>query len=534
MKSWETDVLVVGGGLAGIRAAVEARRAGSAVLLVSLSPVGKANNSAISKGHFAIPGAGGPGDDFERHFQDIIAGGCRISDPGLVSAMIENLKDEVNFLLDCGVRLARRSDGSLVRSRPPGHSFPRVLSTTRGSGVEVLAPLAARAKEMGVRMVEGIEILSLLTGGEEVCGAWGCARSGEPVLIQAKAVILATGGAGSLYLRTNNAPGTAGLGQAMALSAGLSLVDMEFVQFYPTYLHMPGKPRVMIFYEVLVAVAGATLRNRYGEDIRKLYGMEDVSDLTRDRLSRAIASEIRAGRGVGADGEAVALDLSTLTDPEKYRRHLPRAVPPDAAAVNVAPVAHFTMGGVAVKPGGETEIPGLWAVGEVAGGIHGANRVGGNALAECLAMGRAAGSAAAAHALKPGRRQCPAREIKFPCGPGAGPENLSGLAEALRRILNNHAGVLRDAAGLAEGLAGINDLQDALKKSLGSDNSMVAFKLGMMLDVARAICLSALMRRESRGSHFRADYPAEREDCLGNFLVKKVDGELEIQFRPRQ
>ncbi len=531
VKQWQTDVLVIGSGLAGIRAAMEARRAGASVLAVSRAPMGKANNSAISKGHFAVSGGEFyPGDSAEQHLNDIIAGGGRINDPGLVSVMVDNLKDEAGFLKDCGVSLITRDDGSLQYSKPPGHTYPRVLATTRSSGVDLLDPLVGRARETGVLMEQGVTVLFLVSDGEGVCGVRGFTRSGEPVLIEAAAVVLATGGAGGLYLHTNNAPGSVGLGLAMALSAGLPLVDMEFVQFYPTYLRMPGRPRVMIFYEILVAVAGAVLRNRYGQDIRELYGMKEMSGLTRDRLSRAIASEIRAGRGVGPDGEAVVLDLSTMARPEKYRRLLPKAVPQDALQLHVAPVAHFTMGGVAVKPGGETEIPGLWAIGEVAGGIHGANRIGGNALAECLALGRVAGAAAAEYSLRAGQRRPCRQETEPPFDAGAGAGDLSPLEETLRRTMSSRAAILRDAGGLEEALAVINSLGD----KISGKKSIAALKLGMMLDVARAVCLSALMRRESRGSHFRLDYPGERDDYLGNFQVKKVEEEMEVTFVPRR
>lgn len=530
MKEWQTDVLVLGSGLAGIRAAIEARRPGRAVLVVSRTSIGKANNTAISKGFFAVPGVSDPGDGAGRHLDDIIKGGGHIGDPALVSVMVNNLKGEVGFLTECGVPLALRDDGSLVYSKIPGHTFPRVLGTARSSGVDLLGPLVARAREMGIWMEQGITMLSLVNDGERACGALGCTRQGEPVAIRAGAVILATGGAGGLYLFTNNEPGSVGMGQAMALEAGLPLVDMEFVQFYPTCLHMPGKPRVIVLYEVMVAAAGATLRNRYGEDIRELYGMQDVSSLTRDRLSRALAFEIRAGRGVGPDGEAVTMDLSTMDHPEKYRHLLPGAVPPDASELHVGPVAHFTMGGVAVKPGGETEIPGLWAIGEVAGGIHGANRIGANALAECLALGRVAGGAAAEYSVRAGRPESSPKEPEPPFDLGVEAADLSSLEETLRRAMSSHAGILREAGGLEECLAGINSLEEAL----AGKKSVAALKTGMMLDVARAICLSALARRESRGSHYRLDCPGEREEYLGNFLVRKVKGDLEAKFVPRR
>ncbi|MCL6479729.1 MAG: FAD-binding protein [Peptococcaceae bacterium] len=530
MKEWRTGVLVIGSGLAGLRAALEARRAGGDVLVVSGAPTGKASNTAVSKGYFAVSGAGDPGDSPGRHLDDIVDGGRRVNDPALISVMVENLKDEAGFLMECGVPLTVREDGGLLFSKFPGHSYRRVLGTRNGSGVELLKPLAERAGELGVRMEEGITVLSLQNDGAGVEGAWGYTRQGEPVFISAGAVILATGGAGRLYLHTNNVPGAVGLGQAMALSAGLSLVDMEFVQFYPTYLRMPGKPRVIVLYETLVAAAGATLRNRDGEDIRELYGLKDGAKLTRDRLSRAIASEIRAGRGAGPDGEAVIMDLSTMAHPGKYRRLLPRAVPPDARELYVGPVAHFTMGGIAVKPGGETGVPGLWAIGEVAGGIHGANRVGANALAECLALGRVAGGAAAGYARVAGRRRTARKETAPPFDPGREAGDLSSMVETLRAVMSRHAGILRDAGGLEEGIAAIN----ALKNKLPDKKTIAALKLGMMLDVAHSICLSALGRRESRGSHFRLEHPAEREEYLGNFLVGKSGEELTIQFVPRR
>ncbi|MFZ5650111.1 MAG: FAD-binding protein [Bacillota bacterium] len=522
-------MLAIGSGLAGIRAAMEARRSGGDVLVVSDAPVGKASNTAISKGYFAIPGAGDSGDNPGQHLSDITAGGCRVNDPALISVMVNNLKDEVGFLMECGVSLTARDDGSLLYTKFPGHTFPRVLGTRRSSGVDLLNPLVARAREVGVRMEQGITVLSLQNDEDGVYGAWGYTRQGEPVFIRVGSVILATGGAGRLYLHTNNVPGAVGLGQAMALSAGLSLVDMEFVQFYPTYLHMPGKPRVIVLYEIMVAAAGATLRNRYGEDIRDLYGMKDVSNLTRDRLSRAIASEIRAGRGVGPDGEAVTMDLSTMDRPEKYRHLLPGAVPPDASELHVGPVAHFTMGGVAVKPGGETEIPGLWAIGEVAGGIHGANRIGANALAECLALGRVAGGAATRYSQGAGRRKTTQKETAPPFDPGRETGDVSSMEETLRATMSRCAGILRDAKGLEESLAVIN----SLKNKLPDKKTVSALKLGMMLDVAHSICLSALMRRESRGSHFRLNYPDEREEYLGNFLVRKIKGKIEIKFVSR-
>ncbi len=530
MKKWQIDVLVIGSGLAGIRAALEARLAGATVLLVSEAAIGKANNTAISKGFFAIPGRGNHGDDAGQHLIDIITGGCNLNDPELVTVMVNNLKNEADFLLESGVTLTLRSDGGLRYSKFPGHTFPRVLNTTSGSGVGLLAPLAARAAALGVWMEQGITIISLQKDTDGVCGVWGHTRQGEPVFMQSSAVILATGGAGRLYLHTNNVPGAVGLGQAMALNAGLALVDMEFVQFYPTYLRMPGKPRVIILYEVFVANAGATLRNCLGEDIRNIYNLHDTQTLTRDKLSVAIASEISAGRGVGPDGDAVIMDLSTIKDPAKYHKLLPGAVSPHTSELHVGPVAHFTMGGIAVQPGGETQMPGLWAIGEVAGGIHGANRVGANALAECLALGRVAGNAAALYAQRTGRRT-PGTDPVPPFKPDIPKADLSAVEEALRKTMIAQAGMLRDAESLQ---ACLNTI-DALEEKLAGQKSLGNLKLGMMLDVARAISLSALAREESRGSHYRLDFPDMCDNYLGNFLIQKFDGKkLKTTFLPRR
>lgn len=522
-------MLIIGSGLAGIRAAIQAREAGCKVLVVSKAPTGRANNTAVAKGFIAVSGGGDPRDSRDQHLNDTLAGGCRINDAALVSVMVENLKDEAEFLLRCGVPLAVRDDGSLSYIQVPGHSFPRTLGTPHRSGAEIMKPLVASAKEMGVWTEQGITVLSLQSDGEGVAGAWGYTDEGEAVSMEARSVILATGGAGRLYLHTNNVPGTLGLGQAMALSAGLPLVDMEFVQFYPTYLHMPGYPSLMLQYEILICAAGATLRNCYGEDIREIYGLLDPASLTRDRLSQAIASEIRGGRGVGLDGQAVTLDLSTISGLEEYRFLIPKVVPQDALQLNVTPVVHFTMGGVAVTPGGGTGIPGLWAIGEVAGGIHGANRLGSNSLAECLAIGRVAGGAAAAYAARSGGSQLVRKAPEPPFDPSEGAADLSSLESALRKSMSNQVGILRDAGGLQENL----DTIKSFRNKLAGLKSLAALKLGMMVDVAEAISLSALMRRESRGSHFRLEFPDEREEFTGNCLVRKIDGELKIKFIPR-
>ncbi|MFZ5647451.1 MAG: FAD-dependent oxidoreductase [Bacillota bacterium] len=534
MKSRQVDVLVIGSGLAGIRAAIEARRYGMEVLVVSRSATGKANNSAISKGYFAVPdGLCDPCDSPARHLEDILTGGGGIGDPELVTVMVENMKEEVALLAECGVSLSRKKDGNFLCSRVPGHSFPRVMGTNRNSGVQLLSPLVTRAMEMGVRAESGITLISLVKEGGFVTGAWGYTGNGDAVVISSRAVILATGGAGGLYLRTNNVPGTDGLGHAIALDAGLPLVDMEFVQFYPTYLHMPGLPRVMISYETLVAAAGATLRNRDGHDIREIHGLLDGASLTRDMLSRVIESEIASGRGVGPEGRAVVMDFSTMKNPEKYRKYLPKAVSPGVMQVEVSPVAHFTMGGVAVEAGGKTGIPGLWAIGEAAGGIHGANRIGGNALAECLALGRVAGAAASRYSSGVKLRDIsPAGAV--PVSDTGKEACVSQLAVKIRGTMTGHAGILRDAAGLEEALNEINILRVKAEEENRREKTLAGLKICMMLDVAEAVCLSALMRKESRGSHFRSDYPEENEKYLGNIFVNRKNGKMDAQFVPRR
>jgi succinate dehydrogenase/fumarate reductase flavoprotein subunit len=341
----------------------------------------------------------------------------------------------------------------------------------------------------------------------------GIDQQGHSLVATATATVLATGGGGKVYLRTNNATGSTGDGYALAYRAGAVLRDMEFVQFYPT--GWGDQPAKMFFYEGLLPI-GAIIRNALGEDVLLKHGLTDYAKVTRDVLVRAIMAEIAAGRGI--DGSLV-FDLTAV--PEERTSALRRAREMSQAGnlsrLPVAPTVHFFMGGVRVGAGTETGIDGLYAAGEVCGGLHGANRLGGNAISETLVFGMIAGERAAAEAAKALAPTVPETEVNIgldrlqSLASGSCQENLGELELSLRRTMWLGVGAVRDASGLEASLSEIAGLQERLAAaSLDAPGELFdAVKLENMLAVSEMICRAALLRTESRGAHYRSDFPEE-------------------------
>ena len=268
------DVLVIGGGGAGLRAAIEAREAGADVLLVSKSRIGHATNTYISKSIIAATGLGDPQDGAQAHMEDTLEGGRLLNDPALVSLMVEEARHQIAFLERCGVVFAK-DKGRFRVDHISGHRFARHVGGQHRTGSDLILPLKRRAQEMGVRLADQVFITRLFSSDDRIAAASGISHDGTFLEITAKTVILATGGFGQAYLRTNNAAGITGDGQALALALGLPLKDMEFVQFYPTATGRVGNR--LILFEILVAGEGALLKNRHGEDIITKYGLTAVS-----------------------------------------------------------------------------------------------------------------------------------------------------------------------------------------------------------------------------------------------------------------
>ncbi len=527
----DTDVLVIGGGGAGLRAAIEARKYGLEIAIISESPVGFRNNTAISGATFAATGLGSQlADSPDVHLRDTITAGCFLNDRRLVAAMVHGAANQVHDLIEFGVNFRLRN-GKLSIWQIPGHTYPRHVIVERFRGINITRPMRQYTAGLGIQFIEGVLVTGLLRAENTVVGALGIDANGEVIVLSAKSTILATGGAGQLYLRTNNAIGLTGDGYALAYEVGAALRDMEFVQFYPTALSKHDSK--LCAYEGLMP-RGATLRNSLDEDILKRHGIDDFSKATRDILTRIIMEEIAGGRGI-EDG--VVFDLTAMPEEDAgklYRRgYLPK--------FSVAPTAHFFMGGIGINEDGETGIDGLCAAGEVCGGIHGANRLGGNAITDILVFGAIAGDRAATRASKIGRIPVPQREIAAglermsELASGHGQGNLEELQQSLKRTMWDKVGVIRNGKSLEDAQREIVALREQLKRVslIGSRHLHQALKLANMLTVSEMVCRAALTRTESRGAHYRTDYPEEdNQQWLKTIEISCQNGEMALRVVP--
>lgn len=528
------DVLVIGGGGAGLRAAIQAREKGAAVLLAAKSLMGLGNNTAISKAAFAavIP-RGEPQDSPEVHLQDTLEGGRFINDRRLVEKLVTRIKDEVSFLEKCGV-VFQTTEGKLAISRAPGHSYARHFHSAKRIGTDFTLPLKEYATKIGVHFMERVFITRLLERNGKAAGATGLDSAGRLLVFTAKATVLATGGFGQIYRHTNNAAGMTGDGHALAFRRGIPLRDMEFVQFYPTTI---GGIRTLL-YEAFVLRSNAVLRNSRGENIIEKHGLQDPMLMTRDNLTRVVIREIMAGNDV--DG-GVIMDLSPV--PEATLMRLRPLLPPAALSGKrefiVSPAAHFAMGGVVTDDEARTPLPGLLACGEVVGGTHGANRLAGNALAEVFAMGAVAGesaakAASAAAATKPDAAEVAAEKARLESLFGEGKENAKDMIRALKEIAWHKVGIIRHRSGLEDAVKGIGEMRSRAGNVGAADlkGLTTCLELDNMLLVAEMVAQAALERKESRGSHYREDYPEEDPAWRVSLRVNNQQGKITLEKKP--
>ncbi|OPX86943.1 MAG: Fumarate reductase flavoprotein subunit [Pelotomaculum sp. PtaB.Bin104] len=538
-----TEVLVIGGGGAGLCAAISSKKEGAEVLLISKSRPGRANNTAISGGSFsASTGLWDECDTPEQHLSDTLVAGRWINRPEMVRTMTSGAQEQVKNLLSYGVPLQKKDNGKLRIISLPGHSVARNVVTEKSFGTDFTLPLFNIAKNLGVNFLAGVFVVRLCRGEQgDITGALiiDPARKGL-ILIQAKATVLATGGAGQIYSQTNNAPGTTGDGYALAFRLGVPLIDMEFVQYYPTCLLKSSLVKTMVIYEILVYWGGARLLNSLGENIALRHGLKDPSNMTRDALTLAIAKEIKEGRGING---GVWMDLSTI--PEDKIKHFQKFIPRGLNGRDrflVAPVAHFFMGGLLVNEQGETGIEGLYSAGEVNGGVHGANRLGGNALTEAWVYGDITGRLAAQYTRrKKGissieNLQAIIKDLES-YTEGKGQLSVEEVRRELQHLMWEKAGVIRTREGLCGLVSDIEKLKEKLSETKASDFKKLINKLetGNMLLIGEAVVLSALIRKESRGAHYREDFPDEGgEKWVNNTYIKGNDGyEITASINPK-
>ena len=538
---YETDVLVIGGGLAALRAALSAREEGARVLVVVKRKLGRSGSSAITSGGYAAAWSElDPLDDAELHYQDTIIGGGWVNERPLVRALVEEAPARLQELWEIGAQF-RKSNGQYYLSPSGDHRRPRVLVPEHMRGTDMTLPLRAAALEAGVDVLENTLIVELLRDDDQVVGALGLTRDKVGgCIIRARATILAAGGASRMFPVTSNPVDVRGGGFALALRAGASLRDMEFIQFYPWRLIRPFRnTRVPI--QPSTFVSGGKLYNSAGERFMERYDPVKKEAATRDVSARGIFDQIR--RGLTVDG-GVILDISDVPD-EQFRLENskvtdvlePKGIDYRQIPLILAPEAHFFMGGVLIDEDCYTELRGLLACGENAGGAHGGNRLNANAVPETQVFGYRAGRAAARaprgaaqhrfnineKVLEPWRARLRAvRERRGSTSP-----EMDRLVERQREALGLGLGIIRNAAGLEEVLVEIDSLREQLSATPQSNlgDLIAAVELEDTLDVGAACAASALLREESRASHYRDDFPETDPDWLQTIIFQEGKAE---------
>ncbi|HZN55467.1 MAG TPA: fumarate reductase/succinate dehydrogenase flavoprotein subunit [Candidatus Polarisedimenticolaceae bacterium] len=579
------DVLVVGAGGAGLRAAIAAAAAGASVGLVCKSLLGKAHTVMAEGGVAAALANVDDRDSWQVHFADTMRGGQYVNNPRMAEIHAKEAPERVRELEAWGAVFDRTEDGRILQRNFGGHRYPRLAHVGDRTGLEMIRTLQDHAIHLGIRVYMEHTITTLLKDGGRIAGAFGYDRErGYLRVFPAPAVVLATGGVGRAYTITSNSWEYTGDGHALALRAGADLMDLEFVQFHPTGMVWPPSVRGILVTEG-VRGEGGVLRNKDGrrfmfDDIPDNYRSQTADSeeegwrytqgdksarrppelLTRDHVARCIMREVRAGRGSPHGG--VFLDISwirsRLKDAEEHiKRKLPSMyhqfkqladIDITKEPMEVGPTTHYIMGGVRVD--GDTQmatVPGLFAAGECAAGLHGANRLGGNSLSDLLVFGKRAGEHAAAYAksappptILRDDVDVAARELLAPFqrdGSGDGPY---AIQRQLQELMQDKVGIVRREAEMQDALAGIERLAAAASRVGVTGNREynpgwhTAVDLRSMLDCAEAITRSALARTESRGGHFRDDYPEKRPE-LGavNFVCRRgEDGAIRVATEP--
>jgi succinate dehydrogenase / fumarate reductase flavoprotein subunit len=588
MADFEThdyDVLVVGAGGAGLRAAIEASAAGVRVGLVCKSLLGKAHTVMAEGGIAAALANVDERDNWKVHFADTMRGGQYVNNWRMAELHAKEAPDRVRELEAWGAVFDRTKDGRILQRNFGGHKYPRLAHVGDRTGLEMIRTLQDHGIHKGIQVHMECTILRLLKDGERVSGAFGYYReNGRFVLFKAKAIILATGGLGRAYRITSNSWEGTGDGHALGYDAGAELIDMEFIQFHPTGMVWPPSVRGILVTEG-VRGEGGVLRNKEGKrflfnDIPELYKAQTADNeeegwrytqgdknarrppelLTRDHVARCIVREVREGRGTPHGG--VYLDIAWIKQRiPNAAEHIKRKLPSmyhqfkqlgnldiTREPMEVGPTTHYVMGGVRVDADTQmSRVPGLFAAGECAAGINGANRLGGNSLSDLLVFGKRAGEYAAQYAkevnagrVDSGQVDELAREAVVPFERGTGGENPFLIQQELQGTMQDLVGIVRTEAEMLRAQEEITKLWERSQRAAADGNRMynpgwhTALDLHNLLTVSEAITRAGLTRKESRGGHFREDFPAKNEKFgkVNIIVYKGADGRMQVEQVP--
>ena len=583
-QTLEHDVLVIGAGGAGLSAAAKASGAGATVGVLSKSLLGKAHTVMAEGGVAAAMGNVDSRDSWRVHFADTMRGGQYLNHWRMAQLHAQEAPARVRELEQWGALFDRTKDGGILQRNFGGHRYPRLAHVGDRTGLEMIRTLQDHGIHQGIDFHMEVTVLTLLKDGDRIAGAFGYDRErGRFRLFRAKAVILATGGIGRAYKITSNSWEYTGDGHSLAYHAGAELLDMEFVQFHPTGMVWPPSVRGILVTEG-VRGEGGVLRNKDGkrfmfEDIPPLYkgstaeteeegwrytqGDQEARRppelLTRDHVARCIQREVREGRGSPHGG--VFLDIAWIKErlpdgAEVIKRKLPSMyhqfkqlgdIDITKDPMEVGPTTHYMMGGVKVDPDSQmSAVPGLYAAGECAAGLHGANRLGGNSLSDLLVFGSRAGEYAAQYARENrigaadnSQIEAAARMALEPFGREGG-ESPYAVQYDLQEMMQEKVGIVRLEDEMQQALAEIGKLRQRAQNVFVPGNRdynngwHTAMDLPSLLTVSELIARAALERQESRGAHFRDDYPEKSAEC-GKFnivLHKGHDGEPVLTRTP--
>jgi succinate dehydrogenase / fumarate reductase flavoprotein subunit len=550
----ESDVIVIGAGGAGLRAAIEAAERGARVSIICKSLLGKAHTIMAEGGMAAAVGSVDPRDDWKAHFRDTMFGGKYLNNWRMAELHAKEAPAEITKLEEWGAVFDRNDRGGVMQRIFGGHTYQRLVQVGDRTGLELIRTLQDRAVAMKVPVFMEHTVTKILLRDGRVCGVAGYEREwGKFRVWKAPAVIIASGGVGRIYSVTSNSWEGTGDGQAIAFAAGAELMDMEFVQFHPTGMVWPQSVRGVLITEA-VRAEGGYLTNSKGERFMERYDPKRMELSTRDVVARSIYTEVAEGRGSPHGGAYLSIahkpaDLIKRKLPSMYEQFM------DFAKVDITkepmetyPTTHYMMGGIRVDAEtAATNIPGLYAAGEAAAGLHGGNRLGGNSLSDLVVFGRRAGAAAVEYGASQTSRPDPdpadliaaEQEMLQPFELETG-ENPFSVQEDLQNMMMEYVGVFRTEERLTEALQRLAPLKERAGRvrAAGSRlyNAMwhAALDVKHMVLIAETIIQSALLRKESRAAHSRVDFPETSTELQKvNSIAHFTGGTVSVDFRER-